>query len=676
MSYVDSRLESLDTLPQKIQEIYDTCSKQEQQVLVQILQELSIDGDSPTYRNLWLSDFKEVPVSIDQFICDPYYLGSVNRNGDAVYPFWRTTLREIFNSGNKYNEIILSGATRIGKTSTAIIIGAYMLYRFMLYRNPHEYFKKKEISKFSFIFANLTKDLALGVAYREFNDTLKASPFFNEHGTFSRSDRNFYYIPEGDTIEIIGVSDASQALGRQCLVGDTKILTPDGYKIISECAGTNQTVYQLLDDGHLVETRADVVLTKYVNETIRIELEDGSIIEGTPDHKVMLSDGSYKELQELTSSDDLLTLNISEVDQMNFNCYDKKFTVYMHVSPNNKRYIGITSQNPKLRWANGSGYSDNKHFKSAIDKYGWDNFEHIIIASDLSLESACKMESDLISQYATMDPDKGYNHTTGGNWSSPDDETRKKLSDHMKIRGKDPEFLRKLSNSLKGHACSDETRKKISDANKGRTFSEDQLAKLRGRKLSEETKRKMKGRPSWIKGLTKETDERVMKLSECHKGKPMTEESKLKLSASQKARFENGFDPIWINNGIIETVIQRGNKLPLGFSKGRLNLLDTYIYKDSESKKISKSDVDKYISEGWRLGRNPEVGESIRKSNQKYYWEYQNIRFDSSEKLAKYLRNNGYPKIVGSTITSLYKKGFDKSKNYLDLQGKIKKVDL
>ena len=74
------------------------------------------------------------------------------------------------------------------------------------------------------------------------------------------------------------------------------------------------------------------------------------------------------------------------------------------------------------------------------------------------------------------------------------------------------------------------------------------------------------------------------------------------------------------------------------------------------------------------MGRNPEVGESIKKANQKYYWEYQNIRFDSSEKLAEYLRNNGYPKIVGSTITSLYKKGFDKSKNYLDLEGKIKKV--
>ena len=48
------------------------------------------------------------------------------------------------------------------------------------------------------------------------------------------------------------------------------------------------------------------MLTKYVQETIKIELEDGSIIEGTPDHKIMLSDGSYKRLDELTEDDDIL----------------------------------------------------------------------------------------------------------------------------------------------------------------------------------------------------------------------------------------------------------------------------------------------------------------------------------------------------------------------------------
>ena len=59
------------------------------------------------------------------------------------------------------------------------------------------------------------------------------------------------------------------------------------------------------------------------------------------------------------------------------------YTVYMHISPSNKRYIGITSTKIEERWRNGKGYKHNKHFTNAINKYGWDNFEHIIIAKDL-----------------------------------------------------------------------------------------------------------------------------------------------------------------------------------------------------------------------------------------------------------------------------------------------------
>lgn len=241
--------DSIHDLPARIKSIYSTCSEQEQVYLKQILIELSQTGSSRTYENIWLSDFKEVPVSIDQFISDPEYLGKTNRNGEAVYPFWKSTLRNIFNAGNKYNEIILSGATRIGKTSTANVIAAYMLYRLMLYRNPHEYFKKKEVSRFSIVFANLTKDLAFGVAYREFNDTLKESPWFNDHGSFSRSERNFYYVPEGDKIEIIAVSDSAQALGKQCwfaLIDETNFAKA-GVKDINKAKQHMKALYDTIN---------------------------------------------------------------------------------------------------------------------------------------------------------------------------------------------------------------------------------------------------------------------------------------------------------------------------------------------------------------------------------------------------------------------------------------------
>ena len=162
-----------DNVVSRIQSIYASSSLSEQKILKDILSELASTGYSYTYEQVYLADFKEVPVSIDQFISSSHYMGSVNRNGDAVYDFWKQVFRDVFNSGNQYNEIILSGATRVGKSSSMVVILCYMLYRLMLYRNPHEYFKKKEVSRFTIAFANLTKDLAFGVAYREYQDTLK-----------------------------------------------------------------------------------------------------------------------------------------------------------------------------------------------------------------------------------------------------------------------------------------------------------------------------------------------------------------------------------------------------------------------------------------------------------------------------------------------------------------------
>ena len=58
----------------------------------------------------------------------------------------------------------------------------------------------------------------------------------------------------------------------------------------------------------------------------------------------------------------------------------KNFIVYRHVNEvNGKVYIGITCQSLNDRWRNGKGYGKSTHFAHAIQKYGWDNFEHEIL---------------------------------------------------------------------------------------------------------------------------------------------------------------------------------------------------------------------------------------------------------------------------------------------------------
>ena len=157
---------------------------------------------------------------------------------------------------------------------------------------------------------------------------------------------------------------------------------------------------------------------------------------------------------------------------------ENRYTVYMHIFPNGKRYVGITGQRPKARWrVNGNGYKPQPLVYRAIQKYGWKNIEHVIIAENLLVSDASEMEKSIIAQYKTTNPVFGYNQSTGGE-NSPigvkrSEETIKKLSDSHKgkvsrkgfhLSESQKEHLRQLN---LGKHLSLETKQKISRANRG-----------------------------------------------------------------------------------------------------------------------------------------------------------------------------------------------------------------
>lgn len=197
----------------RIRDIYNGCSSIEQQMFLKILEELSVYGASETLDKIYLADFKEVPVSIDRFLTDPEYLGSSNDCGKQIYPGWWDAYHAVFDTQKDVYEVILSGATRIGKTSTAVSMVAYMTYLIMCYRNPQRYFGHKDTMIPVIAFANLTKDLAKGVAYQEFCNTINLSPWFNKHGKFSATAKLPLYTPENNGAQFVVSSDSSHILG-------------------------------------------------------------------------------------------------------------------------------------------------------------------------------------------------------------------------------------------------------------------------------------------------------------------------------------------------------------------------------------------------------------------------------------------------------------------------------
>jgi hypothetical protein len=90
------------------------------------------------------------------------------------------------------------------------------------------------------------------------------------------------------------------------------------------------------------------------------------------------------------------------------------YNVYIHTNKvNGKKYVGVTMKSPKVRWANGRGYKNNKHFTDAIKKYGWDNFDHFVVEVD-TMEKMYQLEKQYIELYDTTNPDNGYNVSLGG----------------------------------------------------------------------------------------------------------------------------------------------------------------------------------------------------------------------------------------------------------------------
>lgn len=198
----------------RIKKIYNSVSREEQSYLHTILKELSEFGYSETYENIWLADYKEIPVDKHTFLTDPEYLGSSNNNGKSIYPAWLDVMDELDKTGNQYYEIVFTGATRTGKTSTAVSDACYNFYKLMCLRDPQTYFGLKSVTRISIFFFNLTQTLAKGVAFKEFISTLNSSPWFHKHGHFTDSETNPTYIPEGGQIEVTYGSDASHALGK------------------------------------------------------------------------------------------------------------------------------------------------------------------------------------------------------------------------------------------------------------------------------------------------------------------------------------------------------------------------------------------------------------------------------------------------------------------------------
>lgn len=130
------------------------------------------------------------------------------------------------------------------------------------------------------------------------------------------------------------------------------------------------------------------------------------------------------------------------------------YYIYCHVNKiNHKIYFGITCREPYKRWGSGGcNYKGSPHFYCAIQKYGWDNFEHIVLKQFFNQKDCEIAERFLIQSFKTYDPQFGYNIEMGGNYNGK----------HSK------DTCEKISRSKIGKPRSEETKQKVSQGLMGK----------------------------------------------------------------------------------------------------------------------------------------------------------------------------------------------------------------
>lgn len=263
-----------------------------------------------------------------------------------------------------------------------------------------------------------------------------------------------------------------------CLVGSTRIMTLDGK------SHTIEELYEMKQDGikkgiysidpyemkknrHLAiepTNYDDVILSKYINDTVLITLDNGATIECTPDHRFLLRSGEYVEAQDLEEDDSLMPI-YKEYRRIAPQSLVDKSEGYECVRDGNGRWDythrmvadsipGRTEEKSQIHhenddhldndYSNLSWVSRSKHMSLTNQKRlargeilgkpfkkGTHNGREIQKGEHLSPET--EFTSDYIRNRNLK------------NWSDPD--YRNRMTEHMRKISKDPGILRKRETS-------------------------------------------------------------------------------------------------------------------------------------------------------------------------------------------------------------------------------------
>lgn len=237
-----------------------------------------------------------------------------------------------------------------------------------------------------------------------------------------------------------------------CFSGDTLIAVADGrdavpIKQLAE-EGFDVPVYSVDKKTGMVEIKwgRNPRKTRKQAELVEIEFECGNTLRVTPDHKMLLLDGTEIKAAELQKGDSLPRLtkrqekiksgsphlywriNCNTRDGRDSRVFEHRLIARFH---NEDKWDALYQSGKKTGWKTGGVVVHHKNFDS-LDNHP-DNLEI------MTFKDHQKLHANLADVSGEKNPMWGRNHSQ---------ETRRKIGDKTKERCKDPKYLERLSTSV------------------------------------------------------------------------------------------------------------------------------------------------------------------------------------------------------------------------------------
>jgi len=129
---------------------------------------------------------KRIPVTIEEFVESPDYLGNVVKVWPALMADLKILNPDVLVGEDPVHEAFLGGATGIGKSTVARITLLYQLYMLTCLRSPHRLYGLEASTRFVFPLQSVSPEVTQRVLYEPLRQMFEDMPYARKYLTWNR----------------------------------------------------------------------------------------------------------------------------------------------------------------------------------------------------------------------------------------------------------------------------------------------------------------------------------------------------------------------------------------------------------------------------------------------------------------------------------------------------------